>query len=69
MAQQLRQRMLFVCGNCSEFWSANATAETLERLDEQARHLQRTRPACPKCGAKPPRWSFERHPVGEVRSP
>ena len=68
---QLRERMVFVCGACSHYYSAVCTVElgphvdAKQLLDAQAVLMREQRPRCGKCHASPPVWHFERHPVEE----
>ena len=59
----VRQRMLFVCGGCTHYWSAVATGPDPEALRAKAAELQRDKPKCPKCDMKPPLWRFEAHAI------
>lgn len=56
----VKQRFIFVCGACSHYWSAVATGENAHALDVGAEQVKASKPNCPQCGQKPPRWRFER---------
>ena len=62
----VKQRMIFVCGGCTHYFSAVATGATTEALALGAKQLQAAHPVCDQCGMKPPLWRFER--VGQIEN-